>query len=203
MTRFHLIRHALVEESARLVLYGTMDVLLCPDTLAAQADQYRALADRLPRKAAWYVTPLVRTRRTAEAIWRARYPAVAPGVEPDLVEQELGEWQGLAHAELPPLLAEPAHVFWPLSARERPPGGESMQDVVGRVGPAMERLAKAHPGEEVVVVCHGGVVRAALAHAMGVAADAALHLSVSVLERHPRAWRIVCVNDVPSYSGVL
>lgn len=206
MTRFHLIRHALVEESARLILYGTMDVLLCPDTLAAQSAQYHALADRLPREAAWYVTPLVRTLRTAEAIWQAGYPAVVPGVEPALVEQRLGAWQGLPHAALPPLLAEPAHVFWPLSGQERPPGGESMQDVVERVGPVLERLAGSHPGEEIVIVCHGGVVRAAIAHAMGVAAGAALHLSVqnlsvSVLERHPRAWRIVCVNDLPGYPG--
>ena len=207
MTRFHLIRHALVEESARLVLYGTMDVPLCPETLAAQSGQYGALAERLPRDAAWYVTPLQRTASTAQAIQRAGYPEVEPGVEPDLVEQHLGEWQGLAHAALPPLLARPAHTFWPLAGDERPPGGESMQDVIVRVGRVMERLAKAHPGGELVVVCHGGVIRAAIAHAMGVPADAALHLSVqnlsvSVLERHPRAWRVVCVNEVPGYSGV-
>ncbi len=206
MTRFHLIRHALVAESARLVLYGTMDVALCPETLAAQSGQYRALAGRLPRDAAWYVTPLRRTRSTAEAIQQAGYPAVVAGVEPDLVEQDLGEWQGLAHAELPPLLKRPAHVFWPLAGEERPPGGESMRDVIGRVGPVLERLAGTHPGEELVVVCHGGVIRAAIAHAMGIPADAALHLSVqnlsvSVLERHPRAWRVVSVNEVPGYDG--
>lgn len=207
MTRFHLIRHALVEESARLVLYGTMDVPLCPETLAAQSGQYGALAERLPRDAPWYVTPLRRTRSTAEAIWNAGYPAVVPGVEPDLVEQHLGEWQGLVHAALPPLLAQPAHTFWPLAGDERPPGGESMQDVIGRVGPVLDRLAQAHPGEELVVVCHGGVIRAAIAHAMGIPADAALHLSVqnlsvSVLERHPRAWKVVCVNEAPGYFGV-
>ena len=207
MTRFHLIRHALVEESARLVLYGTMDVALCPDTLAAQTGQYGALAARLPRDAAWVVTPLRRTASTAAAIQAAGYPEVVPVVEPDLVEQHLGEWQGLAHAALPPLLARPAHVFWPLAGDERPPGGESMQDVIGRVGPVLERLAGAHSGEELVVVCHGGVIRAAIAHALGVPADAALHLSVqnlsvSVLERHPRAWRVVCVNEVPGYAGV-
>ena len=77
-----------------------------------------------------------------------------------------------------------------------------MAEVIGRVGRTLERLAAAHRDGELVVVCHGGVVRAAVAHAMGVGADAALHLSVqnlsvSVLERHPRAWRVVCVNEVP------
>ena len=61
-TRFWLIRHALVDEIARAVLYGVMDVPLCETTLLAQAPMYRALAARLPRPATWVVTPLSRTR---------------------------------------------------------------------------------------------------------------------------------------------
>ncbi len=44
-TRFWLIRHALVEENARAILYGIMDVPLCETTLLEQAPMYRALAD--------------------------------------------------------------------------------------------------------------------------------------------------------------
>ncbi len=202
VARFWLIRHAIVEENARAVLYGTMDVPLCPDSLVAQEPMYRALAARLPRPASWVVTPLSRTRRTAEAIFRAGYPPVPPRVEPDLVEQHLGEWQGLEHAELPPRLALPPHAFWPLGGEERPPGGESMAEVIARVGMAMERLAAGHRGEDVVVVSHGGAIRAAVAHAIGIRADNALHLSVqnlslTRLERHPDAWRVVCVNELP------
>ena len=36
VTRFWLIRHALVEENARMRVYGTLDVPLCPDSLVAQ-----------------------------------------------------------------------------------------------------------------------------------------------------------------------
>ncbi len=201
-TRFWLIRHALVEENARAMLYGTMDVALCPDSLVAQAPMYRALAAHLPRPATWVVTPLSRTRRTAEALMAAGYPATPLLVEPDLVEQHLGEWQGLAHAELPPLLTLPAHPFWPLSGTERPPGGESMAEVITRVGPVMERLAVSYDGQDVVVVSHGGAIRAAVAHALGITADNALHLSVqnislTRMERHPEGWRVVNVNTVP------
>jgi alpha-ribazole phosphatase len=201
-THFWLIRHALVEENARAMLYGTMDVPLCPDSLVAQAPMYRALAAHLPRPATWVVTPLSRTRRTAEALMAAGYPATTLLVEPDLVEQHLGDWQGLAHAALPPLLTLPAHAFWPLGGEERPPGGESMAEVIARVGPAMERLAEAHDGGDVVVVSHGGAIRAAVAHALGITADNALHLSVqnislTRLERHPAAWRVVNVNTLP------
>ena len=65
-TSFWLIRHALVSENARGFLYGVMDVPLCETTLLEQAPMYQALARRLPAGATWYVTPLSRTRRTAD-----------------------------------------------------------------------------------------------------------------------------------------
>jgi alpha-ribazole phosphatase len=203
-TRLWLIRHALVEENARAILYGTMDVEVCPATLLEQAPMYRALAERLPHPAAWKVTPLSRTRRTAEAIFAAGYPRAEPEVEPDLIEQDLGEWQGLPHAELPPLLTLPKHAFWPLAGHERPPGGETMAKVIRRVGAALERLAARHAGEDVVVVSHGGSIRAAVAHCLDVGPDNALHLSVqnlslTRLERYPEGWRVVCVNELPGY----
>lgn len=202
--RLWLIRHALVDENARAILYGTMDVELCPTTLLEQAPMYRALAARLPRPAAWVVTPLSRTRRTAEAIFAAGYPAQALGVVPGLIEQSLGEWQGLPHAALPAQLTLPAHPFWPLAGTERPPGGETFEEMIGRVGAAIEALAARHPARDVVAVSHGGAIRAAVAHCLRIGADNALHLSVhnlslTRLERHPDGWRVVCVNELPGY----
>ena len=200
-TNFWLIRHALVEENARAMMYGTMDVEVCPHTMESARPTYAALARRLPRPASWIVTPLSRTRRTAQAIFAAGYPEAEWRVAPDLIEQNMGDWQGLAHAEVPPLLSLPAHPFWPLAAQERPPGGESMAEVVLRVGTALERLASAHEGEDVVIVSHGGAIRAAVGHALGVGPESALHLSVhnlalTRLERHPRGWQVTCVNEV-------
>ena len=53
-----------------------------------------------------------------------------------------------------------------------------------------------------VVVSHGGVIRAALAHALRIHAETALHFSIqnlalSVIERLPEGWRIVTVNELP------
>lgn len=202
-TRFWLIRHALVSENERARLYGVLDVSLCPDTLVAQAPQYRALAARLPRPAVWMCSPLSRTRRTAEAIFAASYPEQELTVAPGMIEQNLGDYQGLPHAELPGRLVAPAHPFWPLSASERPPGGgESMEDVVRRVGRTMDDLAEAQAGQDVVIVSHGGTIRAAVAHALRATADQALHFSVhnislTRLERVAEGWRVVCVNEWP------
>ena len=201
-TNFWLIRHALVAENERARLYGVMDVSLCPDALVAQVPMYQALAARLPRPATWCCTPLSRTRLTAGAIFAAGYPEQRLLVEPGLIEQNLGDYQGLGHSDLPPLLQAPAHPFWPLAATERPPGGESMADVLARVGAALDALVERHPGEDVVVVSHGGAIRAAVAHALAVDAGRALHLSVynlslTRLERLPEGWRVSCVNEMP------
>jgi alpha-ribazole phosphatase len=203
-TSFWLIRHALVEENARAFLYGVMDVALCETTLLEQAPMYRSLAARLPRPADWLVTPLSRTRRTAEAIFAHGYPRVEPGVEPGLIEQSLGEWQGLSHHQLPPKLLHPAHAFWPLAGYEKPPGGESMAEVITRVATAMERLAETHAGRDVVIVSHGGAIRGAIAHALRIGPDSALHMSIqnlslSRLQRSPDGWRVQCVNELPGY----
>ena len=203
-TGFWLIRHAVVEENARAMLYGVLDVPVCETSMVEQAPVYRALANRLPRPAQWKVTPLSRTRRTAQAIFAAGYPEAALAEEAGLIEQSLGEWQGLPHAELPAKLAEPAHPFWPLRGNEMPPGGESMVQVIARVGTSLERLALQHPGGDIVIVSHGGAIRAALAHALQIEPDSALHLSVqnlslTRLERHDSDWRIVCVNELSGY----
>ncbi len=200
-TRFWLIRHAIVAENERTRLYGVLDVQLCPDSLVSQAATYRALASSLPRPALWFCTELSRTRRTAEAIFAGGYPQQPLTVEPNLIEQHLGEFQGLEHAALPARLTRPAHPFWPLSGSETPPGGESMAHVMVRVGRAMERLARSHAGRDLVMVSHGGAIRAAVGHAMGVDADAALHLSIqnlslTRLDRLQEGWRVVGVNHL-------
>ena len=199
-TRFWLIRHAIVEPVARAVLYGRMDVDICTESQQAQSATYATLATRLPHDAAWLVTPLQRTRRTAELIQQHRGSHAPISVEPGLTEQDLGAWQGLPHADLPARLANPAHPFWPIGSAEMPPDGESMDQVLRRVGDTLERLAQTHDGRDVVCVSHGGAIRAAVAHALGVGAGAALHLSVqnlslTVLERFSAGWRVVVVNE--------
>jgi alpha-ribazole phosphatase len=205
-TRFWLLRHAIVSENARAVLYGTMDVDLCEDSLVHQIPTYQSLARRLPRNAKWLVTPLSRTRRTAEAIQAAGYPATPLITEPGLIEQHLGDWQGLPHEDLPHRLQSPAHAFWPLGAGEIPPNGESMSHVVDRVGATLDRLAITYAGQDIIAVSHGGAIRAALAHAIGADAATVLHfsvqnLSLTVLERLSTGWRVVCVNEMREGSS--
>ena len=57
---------------------------------------------------------------------------------------------------------------------------------------------------DVVIVSHGGAIRAAVAHCLRIGPDNALHLSVqnlslTRLERSLEGWRVVCVNELPGY----
>lgn len=201
-TRLFLVRHALVEPSARTLMYGSMDVALCELALRQEAASYRWLAARLPPAARWVVTTLSRTRATAAAIFAAGYGEVPVEVEPLLAEQDLGEWQGLSHERFAELIQHPPHPFWPHGAEEKPPGGEAFSDVVDRVGPTLERLVRETPSGDLVIIAHGGSIRAAIAHAMGLTPHQALifsikNLSLTRLEYQGANWRVAAVNEEP------
>jgi alpha-ribazole phosphatase len=80
-----------------------------------------------------------------------------------------------------------------------------MAEVIAvRVGAAMEWLAKVHAARDVVIVSHGGAIRGAIAHALRIGPDNALHMSVqnlsfSRLKRTAEGWRVQCANGLPGY----
>lgn len=49
----------------------------------------------------------------------------------------------------------------------RAPGGESHEDVLRRVAPVLDRVARQYPDDEIVIVSHGGVMRSVWAHVTG------------------------------------
>ncbi len=198
-TRFWLIRHAIVAKNELDRVYGNKDVPICLENLASQRAVYEALAARLPRPATWFATPLSRTQCTAAAIFDAGYPAQDLTIEPGMAEQHLGVLQGVLRDEVSGKLLQPAPPFWPIAADEVPEGGESVVQMMARVGEAMERLAQAHPGQDVVIVSHGGPIRCAVGHAMGVGAVPVLHLSVQNLsltriDHLAAGWRVGWLN---------
>jgi alpha-ribazole phosphatase len=174
MTRWWWIRHApVVGQDGRI--YGNLDVDCDCDDEAL----FRALAASLPAEAVWLVTPLSRTRATAQAI--ARHHLARPAdfaVEPLLAEQNFGAWQGLTHAELAEQRSGVWHRFWLAPAEEVPPGGESFAALCARVAEAIETQTRRHAGRDIVCVSHGGPIRAALALALAVTPEQALSFAV-------------------------
>ena len=178
ITRWWWVRHAPVINHGGAI-YGASEV----DCDTSDEVSFRALAARLPEGALWLTSRLGRARQTAAALIEAGAAASAPLIEEDLGEQCFGDWQGRSHAELARENTPAYHKFWLAPARHAPPGGESFNDVIARVGPVIERHTKAHGGRDIVAVVHGGTIRAALAVAFGVEAnpDASLCFSVDNL----------------------
>lgn len=104
---------------------------------------------------------------TFDAVWastlqRAAYTAAiiaeALGIgpvqtDPLLMESAFGPWQGLTIHEI--------EQGWPgyLAEHRRPEGAEQPEEVTARGLAALRRIAGQHPGGEVLVVTHGGLMR--------------------------------------------
>ena len=208
--RFWFVRHALVHPASLTSLYGTNDVPICEPTMLADAPRYAALAARLPRPARLVCTPLSRTQVTAAAIQRAGYPEQTPLLDAAFVEQNFGELQGLpvSQFEARPVAGvngalpegDARHPHWPIHALEAPVGGESFDAMIARVGAGLERLVASATGEHTVIVSHGGAIRAACAHALGLTAHQALclavdNISLTRMERNDHGWRVLSINE--------
>jgi alpha-ribazole phosphatase len=205
VTRWWWIRHAPVPDGGRI--YGQGDV----DCDCGDVEIFRILARELPRDAVWVTSNLVRTKQTADAILAAdqsgRFAGIATQAVPDFAEQHLGEWQGQERKAFYAARKVGTHTLWFAPANERPRGGESFEDLMQRVVPAIERLNAEHRGKDIVAVTHGGTIRAALGFALALPPQAALAFSVencSVTRiDHLTAgggdglWRVVAVNHRP------
>ncbi len=134
--------------------------------------QARAVARRLGgrRVHALYSSDL---RRAVETAWPvADALGLTPVVERRLRERAFGSAEGSPSARLLPEQSgvRAGRVVDPDAA---PPGGESVRQLCRRVGEFLDQLAAGDdlwqsPPGDVVLVAHGGVVRAALGHLDGV-----------------------------------
>lgn len=152
-----LIRHALPVRVDGVV--GAADPGLAPEG----HDQAERLAGWLrgqPFDAVWS-SPMRRARETAAPL------AAALGLEV-VVDDDLAEWDRDADSYVPleelkaegdPRYQELIDGTWA--------GEDDGAAFARRLIAAMDRIVAAHPGGDVAVVCHGGVINVYLAHVLG------------------------------------
>jgi broad specificity phosphatase PhoE len=128
-------------------------------------EQARALSDRLveiPLDAV-YASDLRRARETAKAVARPR------GLEvqevPELREVDVGSWSGLTRDDAMERFPE-AYARW-LDGGPGWSDGENYDAMSERVLGAVAEIVAAHPDSRVLVVSHGGPIRAIHAAALG------------------------------------
>jgi broad specificity phosphatase PhoE len=145
MTTLLLARHGETDWNREGRWQGWADPPL-NDTGRAQA---RELAEQLRSTPfdAVYSSDLARARETAEIVAAPHgVPVVA---DAGLREIDVGSWSGLTRAELEERFPD----------GERP-DGETRDQHSARVHAAVERIARANLGRRVLVVTHGGTMRA-------------------------------------------
>lgn len=200
-TRWWWVRHAPVTVYGGRI-YGQRDVPA--DTSDAAA--FAVLAASLPAGAQWITSNLQRAQQTAEAIGEAGLAFEAPFREADFAEQNFGEWQGRDRAETFRRHGD-RRGFWLAPVDQAPPGGESFVQLMDRTTAAIERWSGELAGRDIVCVSHGGPIKAAIGHALGLEADAAVafnidNLSLTRLDRIETssgivAWQVQAVNRTP------
>ena len=176
MSRLLLARHGQSVSNAVRRFQGVQDVAL--SELGARQAEALGQAIRRLRIAAVYTSPLERARRTAEMAAAGWGLPITP--VDDLRELSLGEWEGRTVEEIRALPGDPYERWVRDPVACPPPGAEPLAEVQARVVSAMADIAAAHPnGRQVLVVCHGGVISAYLAHCLGLPLSSIWRLTLS------------------------
>ena len=145
--------------------------------------QARALADRLAAEPieAVYSSDLARARETAHIVAEPRGLTVV--AVPELREKNFGTWEGLTDEEIVARFPEAAGGQWG--------DGETSEQVAARILRALRGIAAAHPAGHVLVVSHGGALRAVLRHSGTCCSDGIANCHVSRIAVEGRTFRSV------------
>jgi broad specificity phosphatase PhoE len=161
VTEILLARHGQTAWNAERRWQGHAD----PPLSSLGRDQAHDLARRLahePLEAA-YSSDLRRASETAEIV--ARELMISHVALPELREIDVGSWSGLTTEEIqqndPRALERMRELGYGW------PDGETPQQLTDRIVDAVRRIGAEHPRGHVLVVAHGGVVRALGAAATG------------------------------------
>lgn len=148
------------------------------------------LAAALPRRCEVLTSPALRCRQTAAAA------GLMATVDARLRECDFGRWAGATLADVH--AADPdGTLAWMRDPDVAPHGGETLRAFATRVGGWLDEQAGADGAA--VAITHGGVVKAAVAYALGAPLAAfwridVAPLTVTELRAHDGCWTVTRVN---------
>jgi broad specificity phosphatase PhoE len=151
MTTLLLARHGETDWNRELRIQGSSDIEL--NELGRQQAQFLAQELTDVELDAIYASDLSRARETAAAV--AATHGLEVNLDARLRERSFGSWEGLTREDIE---------AFPQGSRH---DGESDDEVRERMLEAVQAIADAHPGEQVLVVSHGGALNTLWHHAVG------------------------------------
>jgi broad specificity phosphatase PhoE len=200
MTTFLLIRHASHDLLGR-TLAGWMPGVHLNELGRAEAER---LADRLVTSSidSVYSSPLDRSIETARPI--AARIGCDIEIRETLGEFHFGSWTGRSFADLEG--SEGRSEFNTSRSDGRAPGGESMLEVQHRVLMELARIRAAYPDSTVAIVSHGDVLKAAVAHVLGLHLDYLQRFELAPASVTRIAWNdwgplLVGLNETPAATA--
>ncbi len=200
-TRLLLVRHGETVWNVDAVYRGRSDIPLS-ETGRAQAEM---VGRRLAGEGITVLRtgPLMRARETAEAI--ERHSGVPARVDPDLIDLDCGEWEGLTDVEVKEKYPDLRRRWLDTPHLVRLPGGESLEDVSTRVTRMLTDVL-ASPGV-VVLVSHRVIHKVAICMLLGLDNshfwDVRLEVAaITEFECSPRHRVLVRHNDMCHLSAL-
>ena len=174
-TRIIAVRHGETAWNVDARIQGQLDIGL-NDNGRWQA---RRVGEALASEpiTAVYSSDLGRAHQTAQAVAEvAGIPVIA---DEGLRERSFGIFEGKTFDEIHETWPDHAHNWRKRIPEWQPPeGGESLLELRERVTRTMHELAARHPGEQIVVVAHGGVL------------DALYRIATGQEVNSPRTWEL-------------
>lgn len=153
-TRIIAIRHGETAWNVDTRIQGHLDIPL-NDTGRWQASRLGAALAGEPL-AAIYASDLGRAHQTAQAVGEAAGLVVV--ADAGLRERAFGLFEGKTFAEIEATWPDQALLWRRRDPDFEPAGGESLLRFRARIVATLNRLAARHPGEQIVLVGHGGVM---------------------------------------------
>jgi broad specificity phosphatase PhoE len=170
MARWYLVRHGETHWNAEERIQGQSDIPLHETGRREAALTGRRLAD--VRFAAVYASDLARTQETARIILGAQ-SVQPPEVEThaDLREVEYGLFEGMTWSEIRDMDGRMGNRQFVRDLDFAPPKGESFRQVLARTGTFASMLRERHTNDDVLIVAHGGSLRALAVNILGLPED--------------------------------
>ena len=192
MTRLFLVRHGPTHAKA---MTGWRDI---PADLSDTAALGR-LDAYLPAAAILVSSDLVRATATADALSTDR-TRLAP--DPAFREIDFGAWDGLHWTDIAARDPDLSRAFWEGPGDHQAPGGESWNGAAARATTALDGLILAHPGRDLILVAHMGIILTQLQRLLAIPAPQALShridpLSVTTLTCSEGRWDALAINHLP------
>ncbi len=166
-TRILIIRHGQSQANLEKKFAGHTDVALTE----LGRTQGRCTAEFLKNEKIDAVYSSMLTRAYETACYTAQKHNLTVTKDKGVNEISGGDWENLTYPEIGEKFPDQLHTWNTNIGRVKCENGESVEQVCDRVYSAMERLAKKHPDQTIVIGCHGMAIRAFCLKVMGLSLD--------------------------------